>query len=107
MTIRAVGHLILIKVEKPAERTKGGIVLPSQVRDAEQRGAEIGVVVDIGPTAYMADGLGGVPWINVGDRIFFAKYAGKWVKEPEDDAEEFLMIRDDDVCGRIDHHEKY
>ena len=107
MTIRAIGHLVLVDVEKPAEMTKGGIVLPSQVRDAEQRGADIGVVLDIGPTAYMADGLGGVPWVKVGDRIFFAKYSGKWVKEPKDDAKTFLMIRDDDVCGLIDDSEGY
>jgi Co-chaperonin GroES (HSP10) len=98
--IKALGHHVLVKVGIPEEKTAGGIILPGTVRDMELRGSEIGTVVDVGPTAYKAEGLGGEPWCKTGDLIYFAKYAGKWVKEPGKD-EEFLMLNDDDVVGVI------
>ena len=98
--IKATGHRVLVEVEQHEEKTKGGIILPDQVRDAERRAAEIGKVIDIGPTAWQAAGLGNTPWCQVGDRIFFAKYAGKWVQET-DDSPEYLIINDDDVMGVI------
>jgi chaperonin GroES len=100
--IKATGHHVLVRVEKPEHKTAGGIIMPDQVRDAEKRGAEIGIVLGFGPTAWMAEGLGGRRWCEVGDRIFFAKYSGKWVKDPTNpEAEELLVIRDDDVVAVV------
>jgi len=99
----AVGHFLLIRVEETEKKTKGGIVIPDTVRDSDRRAAEVGVVLEIGPTAWKVDALGGEPWVNVGDRIFFAKYSGKWVKDPQDEEdEELLIIRDEDVVGVIE-----
>lgn len=105
MTIKALGHHVLVKVGVPEEVTTGGIVIPKSVRDMEMRGSEIGQVIDVGPTAYKDSGLGGVPWCKVGDTIYFAKYAGKWVKEPGKD-EEFLIILDTDVVAVIEESAK-
>lgn len=99
--IKALGHHVLVKVSKPEETTEGGIIIPNTTRDAEHRGAEIGVVVDVGATAYVADGLGGTPWCKVGDHVYFAKYAGKWVVDPKTD-EEFLILLDTDVVAVVE-----
>lgn len=103
MTIRAKGHHILIRIEKPEEKTKGGIVLVDQTREADKRSAEIGEVIEVGPTAYMNDGLGNEPWVKAGERIFFAKYSGKWAYDPKNpEVDDLLFIRDDDVIGAIE-----
>jgi len=100
VSIKALGHHVLVKVEKPAEK-KGSIVIPEMVRDAERRGSEFGVVLDVGPTAWLADGLGGEPWAKVGDKVWFARYGGKWVAEP-DSEEQFLLLLDTDILGRLE-----
>lgn len=101
MTIKALGHHVLVKVEKVEEKSKGGIVIPDTVRDVERRAAEVGVVVDVGPTAWMADGLGGKPWAAVGDKVWFAKYGGKWVKHPETEVE-VLVLLDTDIIAKLE-----
>ena len=100
MTIRALGHHVLVKVYEPDQKSKGGILIPEQVRAADQRGAEIGTIVDVGPTAWKADGLGGEPWAKVGDKIWFAKYAGKWVKDSKTD-EQLLILLDTDIVAQF------
>jgi chaperonin GroES len=97
--IEPLGHRVLVKVEKPEETTKGGIVLIDQVRQAEQRAAEIGTVVAIGPTAWAAEGLGGIFWADVGDKVYFAKYAGKWVGDKDD---ELLILNDVDLMAKVE-----
>ena len=99
MKIKALGHHVIIKVPKPEERTKGGILIPETTRDAERRAAELGEVMDVGQTAWMADGLGGFKWAEVGDKVWFAKYAGKWVQDP-DSKEEYLIVADTDVIAK-------
>lgn len=98
MTIRALGHHVLVKVESPEEVTKGGIVIVNQTREAEKRGAEIGELIDVGPTAWKAEGLGGTPWAEVGEKVWFAKYAGKWVKDGDN---EYLIMLDTDIVAKV------
>ena len=100
MAVRALGHHVLVKVEEPEKKSKGGIMIPNMVRDAERRGSECGILVDIGPTAWLADGLGGIPWASIGDKIWFAKYAGKWVVDPETE-EQVLLLLDTDVLAKF------
>ena len=100
--IKALGHHVLVKVEDPEKKSKGGIVIPETVRDAERRGSEMGIIVDVGPTAWLADGLGGEPWAKVGDKIWFAKYGGKWVAEPDDEEHQFLLLVDTDILARLE-----
>ncbi len=101
MTVRALGHHVLVKIEEPEKKSKGGIVIPDQVRDADKRGSEMGVVIDVGPTAWMADGLGGKRWAEVGDKVWFAKYGGKWITDPETD-QQVLLLLDTDVIAKLE-----
>jgi co-chaperonin GroES (HSP10) len=36
----------------------------------------------------------------VGDTVFYAKYAGKWIRDPETD-EEFLIVNDEDIVAKV------
>ncbi len=95
--IKLLLHHVLVKADKVEEadeiyrRAKAaGIQL--QLDKREQVAVEYGVVVDVGPTAFKDYGRD-PSIISKGDRISFAKYAGKRIKDGE---EEYLLLNDED-----------
>lgn len=95
--IKPVLHRILIKVDPVETKTASGIIV-SLNEKREQAAAEIGTVVDIGSTAFKDYGES-PDLIKVGDRVYFAKYAGKVVKDI--DGNELLLVNDEDICGLL------
>lgn len=78
-----------------AKAKKAGIELVKQEDSTrEQAGVDKGKVLVIGPDAFKA--FGGEPWCEVGDYIAYARYAGKYVTDPET-GEDLLVINDEDV----------
>lgn len=104
--LKVQGHRVLIKALDVAEVDKvlgaakrAGIVLPSEDDNAMRRNAvDRGFVVGIGSTAFKD--FGGEPWCQVGDQVYFSKYAGKVLKDPGT-AEEFVLINDEDILTVI------
>lgn len=99
--IRVPGHRVLVKPEPVEKVSAGGIVIarPGQGDKLELMGTDRGTVVDLGPTCwknYDADLPEWAPWCKIGDRVVFARYAGKLVKNPETE-EEFFLINDEDI----------
>lgn len=102
--IKPILHRILVKpdnIEDADEvvRSARAAGLQVQLDKREQAAIEIGTVVLVGNTAFKefgteAESEGVVP----GARIYFAKYAGKSVKDGEN---KFLMLNDEDVIGVI------
>ncbi len=101
MPIKPLGHHVLVHIEEVEVKSKGGIVIPEKVRDAERKGAEIGIIVSIGSTAWMAEGLGGARWAEEGDKVWFAKYGGKEVIHP-DTKEKYLILLDTDIIAKLE-----
>ena len=101
MTIKAVGHRVLIKPFSIERETPTGIVIV-QNEAREFAAQEYGTIVDIGPTAW-AD-YGDVPWAKVGDNVIYSKYGGKIVFEPgeTDIDKKFVIINDEDVLARLE-----
>lgn len=68
-----------------------------------QAGVDEGEIIDVGPTAWKD--FGDTPWAKVGDRIVFAKHAGKPVFEPsemelpEDKRTPYVIINGEDVVA--------
>jgi len=104
--VEPVGFRVLVKVDPVIEETQGGIVVVTD-KKLEKNATVSGVVLAIGPEAFRSfnrtAGFGEryQPWINVGDHIYFAKYSGKWVVDPDDQEADLIMINDEDVIGRI------
>lgn len=89
-------HRILIKPDKVENKTESGIILQIDEK-REQAAAETGTIISIGPTCFKD--YGGSPEdLKVGDKVAFARYAGKTVK---DKGEEFLLLNDEDLVGLI------
>ena len=96
MNIQPAGHKILVKPKPVEEKSKGGIILQRDNQRYQEATTE-GTVVALGPTAYLKvdDGR---PWVKVGDRISYGKYAGALI-EDNDTQEKFVVIHDVDVVA--------
>lgn len=76
-----------------------GIVIPKAAeRMREEQAVDRGTVVAVGPQAFEEWGAKGL--VNVGDEVFFAKYAGKPITDPYTN-EDYLALNDEDIVVRI------
>ena len=101
MSVKAIGFRAILKPLEVEKYSKGGIALAVDER-LEMNAQVIGVVVELGPD-FAKDYKPSVPaWgLKPGDRVFYARYAGKWVKDP-DTLEEFLIVNDEDIVAKVE-----
>lgn len=100
--IEPTGFRVLVKPDPVQEKSSdAGIIMmsPSQQK-MEKAGQIYGTVSKIGPTAFKAFD-DGTPWVEEGDRVIFAKYAGRFVADPNDDDTEYVILNDEDIIGKI------
>lgn len=100
MSPKTPGFRVLVKpdtledIDPARARARAlGIELPDNPR--ERVTVESGVVVQVGPTAFVE--YGGEPWCKVGDKISYARHGGMFVKNPDNQDESWLVINDEDV----------
>lgn len=105
MSLTPVLHRLLVKpdnvedADESIRRAKAmGIVV--QLDKREQAAVESGEVIAIGDTAFKAFEATVMP--KVGDMIYFAKYAGKKLKDGDT---EYLCLNDEDVVCIINNKE--
>ena len=103
--IKPILHRILVKPDNVEDADdvirsarQSGLVV--QLDKREQAAVELGSVVLVGDTSYKefgttAEAQGVVP----GAKVFFAKYAGKSVKDGD---VKYLMLNDEDIIGVIE-----
>lgn len=82
-----------------AAKAAGLEIARTEARIRTEQAVDRGIVIAIGPTAFKewAD----FPVVNVGDDIFFAKYAGKILKDPYTE-ELFLALNDEDLIAKVE-----
>lgn len=91
MNLVPILHRLIVEPEEIETKTASGIIL-SVNEKAERKAVEKGKVLAIGDTAFIDFKAGVTP--QIGDTIYFAKYAGKEVK---DDDKDYLILNDEDV----------
>ncbi len=104
MRVRPLHDWVLIRRDKPEEKTPGGLIIPGSARSEPSRG----VVEAIGPGRYkkVRDKKGEkfLPAVlTVGEWVFFLEYAARDV---ELDGEKITLIREEDVLGTFEPSEK-
>lgn len=100
MGIKAIAHRVVIRVDEPKKKSAGGIDLSALDRKMEINDQTLGVILDIGEDVYAAfKPKREFAGLQVGDRVFFAKRAGKWCLDPVT-KEEVLMVNDEDIVGK-------
>lgn len=89
-------HRVIVQPDNVETVTPGGIVLAIDPKK-ERTHVETGKVVSIGETVFKEFKAEVVP--VVGDRVYYAKYAGKIIKDT--DNVEYLALNDDDLIAVI------
>ena len=83
-TMEMLNRAVLVRPDKPAEQSKGGIDLPAEAQE-EIISGEVVAAEDAAP-------------VSVGDRIFHRKFAGTEVTL---DDERFLVVEEKDLLCRL------
>lgn len=100
MALKAVAFRVMVEVKEVEEKSKGGIVLAVD-KKMERNAYTEGVIIDIGPDAWAAfktkEEFAG---LKIGDRVFYAKYSGKWIQDP-DSGKEYLVLNDEDIVAKV------
>ena len=100
--IKVVLHRILIKQDKLEDanpeykrmKELGMVLAESDDRKRAQASVDTGTVIAVGPTAFKD--FGTTSPINVGDKIAYARFSGKFITDPAT-KEEFVALNDEDV----------
>lgn len=103
MAVLPVGHRLLVKPDAVETTTSTGIIL-SIDEDKERAASQYGTVVAVGDGCWVYHTKEGKvkekPWCAVGDKILFAKYAGRMLDDTEDGGK-LILLNDDDVMAVV------
>jgi co-chaperonin GroES (HSP10) len=106
LPLKAVGyHLILLVLEedKPEEKSNGGIIISTK-QPKDIRISEIGVVLDIGSTAFSEIGGPEAAGVFSEDKVIFSKHAGviRHINGQDyriiNDTDVLAVIKEDELC---------
>lgn len=89
-----LGDRVLVKPDKAAEITQGGITIPQEISARHSMAAEAGVVVAVGDGAFKWNSDKVTPYHgrapNPGERVAIEKFAGQLLRG--DDGEEYRLM---------------
>jgi co-chaperonin GroES (HSP10) len=104
--IKPILHRILVKpddIEDKDEAYKkakaAGLFVHRDERDREQAAIDSGTVISFGETVFRDFGVESNP-IKVGDKVVYARYAGKVIEDPADQVK-YVALNDEDVIAII------
>ena len=92
--LRPLDDRVVIKPAEQEETTAGGIVLPANAQEKQQKGE----VVAAGPGKLLDSGDRAPLSVQVGDQVIFGKYAGSDLKVGDD---EVKILRESEILGKI------
>jgi len=96
--IKPVLHRILVKADPVETKTASGIIVATETEAKRyQAAADKGTVMALGSTVFKDYGEN-PDLVVVGDRVYYAKYAGKEVIE---DGEKYILVNDEDILAII------
>lgn len=95
MAVKPLGDRILIKPVEQAEEKIGGIIIPDTAKEKPQEGE----VVAVGPGKMLDNGQRQTPFVSVGNKVLYGKYAGTEIKYA---GEEYLIVREDDILAVLE-----
>lgn len=97
MTIIPLMHRALVKPRQVETRTASGIILTETLTRKEQAATDEGIILALGDTFGKDFGAETLP--KVGDKVYFAKYAGKFIKNEE--GEDLVLLNDEDIIAIV------
>ena len=83
--IEPLGEMVLIELEKAAEKTASGLMLPEAAREK----MNLGTVVAAGPDSEN---------VKTGDKVVYKKYAGTEITWGDTD---YLLLKSEDLQAKV------
>lgn len=99
VNLRPLHDRVVIRRIEEQEQVRGGIIIPDTAKEKPQQGE----VLAVGDGKVLADGKRVPLDVKVGDRVLFGKYSGTEVKI---DDQELLIMREEEILGRIEQAHK-
>ena len=94
MKLRPLGDKVVVKQLEALETTKSGIILTGGAKEKPQEA----VVIAVGPGGVI-DGKEVVMQVEVGQKVFYTRYAGTEVKL---DGEEYIIVKQSDILAVVE-----
>lgn len=92
---------VLIRPDVQEEKTKGGVYLPQDAREDQQRSIMKGKIEAMSAVAFSyAEWPAGTHLPKAGDRVLYARYAGTEIKGKDDVM--YRLVNDKDIGAVID-----
>jgi co-chaperonin GroES (HSP10) len=102
---KPTGYRILIAIPGVEEKTKGGVIRPDSMKQAEETASIVGFVLALGPDAYSDERrFPNGAYCKEGDFVIFRSYSGTRFKVR---GQEFRIINDDTVEGIVTDPREY
>jgi chaperonin GroES len=95
MNLKPLDDRVVVRAAESEEKTVGGIVLPDNAKEKQQKGE----VLAVGPGKLLDSGERASLSVKVGDTILFGKYAGNDVKV---NGEELKIMRESDILAKVE-----
>lgn len=94
MKINPLEDRLVVKPAEAESKTASGIVLPETAKEKPTRGK----VISVGPGKMLENGKRSPVGVNVGEEVYYGKYAGTEVKINDD---KFVILREGDLLGVV------
>lgn len=82
---KPINDNVLVKIDIPEEKTKGGIILPNESQEKTQHAT----IIEMSEKLVYSEAC----FLNIGDKIYFKKYTGTALDES------YLVLREEDILG--------
>jgi chaperonin GroES len=92
---RPMDDRVLIEPSEATDTTAGGIILPDTAKEKPQRGT----IIAVGPGKLLDSGKRGEMGVEIGDEVFYGKYAGA---EIEFGTDKYVVLRETDILAVVD-----
>ena len=96
MNVRPLHDRVIVRRLEEGEQKIGGIIIPDSAKEKPMQGK----VLAVGNGKSNEDGTRFPLDLKAGDLILFGRYSGQEIKV---DGEEFLIMKEDEVLGVIEH----
>lgn len=84
---------VVVEPKEAESVTAGGIVLPDNAKEKQQRGT----VIAVGPGKLMEDGARAEMSVAVGDEVIYGKYSGSDITV---DGKDVKILREEDILAK-------
>jgi chaperonin GroES len=96
MKLKPLGDRLIVRAIEEEQTTASGIVLPDTAKEKPQKGK----VLAVGDGKLDEDGKRVPIDLKKGDEVYYSKYGGNEIKDP-DTGEELLVLRESDIHAKV------